>query len=126
MPTEKLNVSVTATDRSFTTIKLGKGEEWRVPFGFGKEYVRHLAIERPHTMPDANSLRELLGLIGYEVAAAVVFGWPLRKRVEASVYASNVYARASDNHMMRHPKPDWMPEPWTGNLSGESPTPIYE
>jgi hypothetical protein len=127
MPKETLEIDLEASaSRSFTTIKLGDGGEWKVPFGFGAAYVRELRTARDNRMSDANTLKEILGLIGYEVEARVVHGWSLRRRVEALVYAANVHARASDNPIPRHPKPEWLPEPWAGNLSGESPTPIYE
>ncbi len=96
------------------------GEIWRVPRGFGRAYVRvakdDLALARDGK-PGAviGTIRDLLGLVGYEVTIDQVADWDLRKRVEAVVYAATEHARASDNPIQRHPRPTWLPEdPWKG------------
>lgn len=95
------------------------GETWDVPRGFGREYKRLAKADlewcakgRPGEA--IGLIRDLLGLIGYAASVATVAEWPLRKRVEAAVYASNVHLRASDNPLPRHPKPRWLPAPWCG------------
>lgn len=108
-----------------TTITVA-GERWDVPFGFGREYQRIAAL-------GSEGIRDVLELIGYTAPEEEIAAWPLRKQVEASVYAANVHARASDNILPAHPRPRWFPpEPWGGPHQGESdsiwggpgPTPI--
>lgn len=96
-----------------TRIKVN-GEVWEVPRGFGREYVRIAAHE---AVSPASGLDDLLGLVGYTSNAEVI-GWPLRRRVEASVYAANVHLRASDNPIQKHPKPSWFPDAWAGPPRG--------
>lgn len=104
-----------------TKIRVGK-EYWDVPRGFGVEYSRHVEFADDH-----DTLIDLLGLIGYSATKSQIVKWDLRRRVEASVYAANVHARASDNPVQRHPPLSWLPAPWKGPQSGDGvfagPTP---
>lgn len=100
------------------------GEKWQVPRGFGSAYRREArgdlalaAKARPGEIIER--IRSVLGLIGYDVSVEEVAEWPLRKRVEAVIYGGNVHLRASDNPIQRHPKPEWLPEPWRGVEVGE-------
>jgi hypothetical protein len=97
-----------------TTITVA-GERWDVPRGFGAEYRRR-ALMHAHgdVQHEASVLSDLLLLVGYEASAETIAAWPLRKRVEAEVYAANVHARAGDNPVQRHPALSWLPEPWQG------------
>lgn len=95
------------------------GEQWDVPFGFGREYTRALKSEaRLLAKGSPGQVIELIRnqreLIGYTASIESISNWPHRKRIEASVYASNIHLRASDNIMRAHPKPEWLPEPWAG------------
>lgn len=101
------------------------GVDWSVPRGFGLEYRRHAALDlsgEPWVIVD------LLALVGYAVTEQQVAGWSRRRRVEASVWAANVHARASDVPAQRHPDLPWLPRPWAGPwsndgiMSGPSPT----
>lgn len=83
------------------------------PPGFGREYAR--VVGRP---ADAVTLATLLAVVGYEVSAETIEGWPFTRRVEAEVYATNVHLRASDHWCRPHPKPAWMPVPWQGPSEG--------
>lgn len=96
-----------------TTIRV-RGETWQVPRGFGVEYLRHAELDGDHRV-----LVDLLALIGYAATEEQIAGWNLRRRVEASVYAANVHARASDNPIPRHPPLAWLPDPWKGPWAGE-------
>lgn len=94
-------------------------EYWDVPRGFGALYRRvardHLdliAKGRPGKL--IGQVQDLLRLVGYEASSEVIAEWPLRKRIEAEIYAANVHARAGDNPVQRYPKPDWLPDPWQG------------
>lgn len=95
-------------------------EIWHVPRGFGAAYRRvlrdHLARQTAGEPDELISAAiDLLALIGYHATVEQVTGWNLRKRVEAIVYAGLEYARASDNPVPRHPRPDWLPmQPWKG------------
>jgi hypothetical protein len=106
----------TAAKKSFTRIHVGD-EIWKVPRGFGVAY-RRAAEAKPQ---DVGSLaQKLLGLIGYTATDPQVENWDLYRRVEAVVYAATVHARASDNPVTRHPRPDWLPErPWQGPVAGK-------
>lgn len=84
------------------------------PVGFAADYRR----TRQHPA-SAKALSDLLALVGYEASEAVVERWTAEKRVEAEVYAANVYLRASDNILRRCPRPEWLPEPWQGPMKGE-------
>lgn len=99
----------------------GVRETWDVPAGWGKRY-RSLALA--HTTPEV--LRDLLELIGYTADPLAIATWPLRRRVELLVYASNVHLRASDNPIPRHPRLEGLPDPWTGKGAGldATPTPL--
>ena len=71
----------------------------------------------------AETLNDILGLIGYCATTETIESWTLRQRVDALVYAANVSARASDNVVRRCPRPDWFPEhPWRGPEIGEAGT----
>lgn len=97
-----------------TTIRVC-GDEWQVPRGFGATYRHHAQLEIDAIAAgDLSTLSDMLLLIGYSVSVEVLAHWDLRKRVEASVYAANAHARASDNPIQRHPKPEWLPEAWEG------------
>jgi len=98
-----------------TTVRIN-GAAWDVPRGFGREYVRHAKLE---AKADASVLVDLLALIGYSATEVQIASWDLRRRVEASVYAATVHARASDNPIQRHPPLAWLPEPWKGPWVGE-------
>ena len=102
-----------------TTAITVNGETWRVPRGFGAAYRRVLkdhfaliAAGEPGRL--ISEVIDLLALIGYTVTADQVADWDLRKRVEAVIYASTEYARASDNPVQRYPRPSWLPKPWQG------------
>lgn len=106
-----------------TTITV-RGERWDVPRGFGAIYrrvARHdlelIAAGKPGQV--IGEIRDVLLLVGYEASIAVVSDWPLRQRVEASVYAATVHARAGDNPVQAHPKPKWLPDPWKGPWRGQ-------
>lgn len=97
------------------------GESWRVPRGFGAAYRREVARQfdllgrgRPGKVTDV--IVDLMSLVGYAPTREAIADWPLRKRVEAVVYAANVHARASDNPIQRHPEPEWLRNvvPWCG------------
>lgn len=106
--------------RRTTTITIN-GERWKVPRGFGVAYRREaehqfelIAQGKPGEIIDV--IRDLMGLIGYGPTLAAIADWPLRKRVEAVVYAANVHCRASDNPVQRHPELAWLRNyvPWCG------------
>ena len=110
-------------------------ETWQVPRGFGRLYrdeakrqLADLARGRPGSV--ISVVADLLRLIGYEASRATIADWPLRKRVEAVVYAATVHARAGDNPVQRHPELEWLPESWNGPpagvglFGGPSPTEI--
>lgn len=84
------------------------------PVGFAAAYAR---VRREPAEPAV--LSDLLALVGYEASPELVRSWPLDRRVEAEVYATNVHLRASDNILRRCPRPAWMPEPWQGQNEGE-------
>ena len=96
--------------------------ELAAPRGFGAAYRR--TAQEPAS---AEELRSLLGLVGYEASLEAIAGWKLLRRVQAEVHATYEHLRASDNSVPRHPRPDWMPEPWKGQrhedelLGGDSP-----
>lgn len=103
-----------------TTIKV-LGERWDVPRGFGRLYRdearRQLALlgrGRPGEI--TTTVIDLMSLVGYAPTREAVADWPLRKRVEAVIYAATCYARASDNAVRRHPAPEWLLNyiPWQG------------
>jgi hypothetical protein len=109
-------------------------ETWQVPRGFGIAY-RRLAknIVNDGTDKRLTEVIDLLALVGYEATYAQVAGWNLRRRVEAVIFAGTEHARASDNPVPRHPRPDWLPErPWQGPprgfgvFAGPGGTPIEE
>lgn len=119
-----------------TTSIVVNGRTWKVPRGFGATYRRFAKFDLEligRGKPGAviTGIRDLLLLIGYEVSVSEVADWPLRKRVEAQVYAATEHARAGDNPVRRHPKPRWLPRPWqgpydhgTGVFAGPTPTVI--
>lgn len=85
------------------------------PLGFKGAYERAAADPA-----EPRVLSDLLALVGYDATPSTIEQWSLERRVEAEVYAVNVHLRASDNQpMRRHPKPAWMPEPWTGAITGD-------
>lgn len=100
-----------------TAIKV-HGETWHVPRGFGRQYLECVKEQHPATLQPGEYLarvRNLLLLIGYEATTEQISEWPLRKRIEAEIYARNVHLRASDNIMQAYPPPDWLPQPWQGD-----------
>lgn len=103
-----------------TTIKVPGGEEWEVPFGFGRTY-RDEAERQDSAQAESivEDIQTMLGLIGYEASGETILKWSFRKRVELIVYAANSHIRASDNPVPRHPKLDWLPEPYRGPERGE-------
>lgn len=101
-----------------TEIITVQGERWAVPHGFKAAYMREAQEQQRTPGSTPSIISDLLGLIGYEVPEDVIKAWPLRKRVEALVYAGNVHLRASDNPLPKHPNPDWLPEPWQGEEMG--------
>lgn len=95
------------------------GGRWSVPRGFGEAYKRFVRADlelvgrgRPGAV--ITGVRDLLLLVGYDASRETIANWPLRKRVEAAVYAATEHARAGDNPVRRHPKPRWLPKPWCG------------
>lgn len=92
-----------------------QGETWHVPFGFGAAYTRCSRADF-----DAETIRDLLELVGYTADLTAIVGWPLRKRVEAEVYCSSLYLRASDNGTPVPPCPAWMGD--SGKGPGGTPT----
>lgn len=104
--------------RATTTIFVND-ERWKVPRGFGAAYKREaqqqlelIAQGKPGAIVGA--IQDLMALVGYAPTVAAIADWPLRKRVEAVVYAVNVHLRASDNAIQRHPDLEWLPESWKG------------
>lgn len=93
------------------------GETWDVPRGFGAAYSRCAGAEL-----EPETIRDILSLVGYTAELSTIEAWPLRKRVEAEVYAASVHMRASDNPTPVPPKPEWMGEPWKGPREGEEGT----
>lgn len=91
------------------------------PRGFKTAYER--ASRKPAS---PRVLADILSLVGFDVEPEVVEGWPLEKRVEAEVWACREHAVASDNPLRRHPRPEWLPEPWQGpdrgGVWGNAPT----
>jgi hypothetical protein len=79
------------------------------PAGFKKAYVE---AARDPVSPDVLSM--ILGLVGYAASAETVERWTELQKVQAFVWACNEHSRASDNIARRCPRPDWLPEPWTG------------
>lgn len=102
-----------------TSIAVGDAEIWNVPRGFGKTYLRVIGSWAKDPAEGVRVLPDVLSLVGYEVTSEVVASWPLRKRVDAEVWAICVHARASDNPSPVPPRPEWMPEPWKGPEQGE-------
>lgn len=100
------------------------GETWHVPRGFGAVYRRVLRahldlIAAGAPGPLISEVIDLLALVGYQATPEQVAAWDLRRRVEAVVYASNEYARASDNPLQVYPRPFWLlPRPWQGEVRG--------
>lgn len=103
------------------------------PRGFGATYRRAAMAQWALTSAGKpgeviGPLRDLLLLVGYDASIGTVAEWTAQERIEAEVYAANVHLRASDNAVQRHPKPEWLPEPWGGPevgdgiFSGPSPT----
>lgn len=110
-----------------TRISVMRGVSWDVPHGFGVQYreaARRQLLELSEGKPGKviGRIRDLLGLIGYEVSISVVMTWDLRKRVEAEVYAFNVHLRAGDNPIPAHPKLPWLPAPW--GAANQGPTQV--
>lgn len=89
------------------------GETWEVPRGFGASYLRCVR-SLTNSKASLEADRDILELVGYTASLETIKGWPLRKRVEAGVYAASVHMRASDNPTPVPPRPDWMGEPWNG------------
>jgi hypothetical protein len=90
--------------------------EWVVPFGFGAAYKR-CASSKGDPRKLAETIRDILSLVGYAADVDAILAWPLLKRVEAEVYCASVHMRASDNPVPVPPRPEWMGEPWKGPQS---------
>lgn len=88
-------------------------EALAAPAGFKAVYAR---IAKAPAEPSV--LSDLLGLIGYAVTPEAVASWSLKKRVQGEAYAANEHLRASDNILRKHPRPEWLPEPWKGPSAG--------
>jgi hypothetical protein len=103
-----------------TTIRIN-GERWNVPRGFGEAYKREAAGQIADTLKGTtvDEIADLMLLIGYAPTQEAIRDWPLRKRVEAVVYAATVHLRASDHAIQRHPELPWLPKPWQGPRAGE-------
>lgn len=102
-----------------TTTIVVLGERWDVPRGFGAAYRREVArqmdsFRRGRSAEITSVVSDMLLMIGYEASVESIADWPLRKRVEAVVYAATVHARAGDNPVQRHPELEWLPKPWQG------------
>lgn len=83
--------------------------KYDAPKGFKAEYARcGKKLASPQVLSD------ILGLVGYDATPEEVKGWSKEKRIQLEVYAVNVHLRASDNPIRKHPKPEWLPEPWNG------------
>jgi hypothetical protein len=114
-----------------TTTIMINGERWKVPRGFGVAYKREAQRQIAETLKPGKVIDAVVGamlVVGYAPTREAVADWPLRKRVEAVIYGATEYARASDNPIRRHPRPDWLTvQPWQGPWSGEGafsgPTP---
>jgi hypothetical protein len=116
-----------------TTIRIN-GERWNVPRGFGEAYKREAAgqIGRPpaRARRGDRGLIDLMLLIGYAPTREAVRDWPLRKRVEAVVYAANVHPRERQparhpersNPIQRHPRAAVAAEA----VAGQSRAPVRE
>lgn len=101
-----------------TTITVNH-ERWSVPRGFGAAYKREAAAQIADTMKPGkviSAVIDLMSLVGYAPTREAVACWPLRKRVEAVIYAATVHARAGDNPVQRHPDLAWLRNvvPWCG------------
>jgi len=79
------------------------------PPGFKTAYVR---VARDPA--SASVLRDILGLVGYDVTVDTIRNWSREQRVSAEVWAANAHLRASDNILRKCPQPDWLPAPWAG------------
>ena len=92
------------------------GHKRKVPWGFGRCYRE---VEKDLAPPEV--LRDILELVGYTADPTEIARWPVFRRIEAQVYAGNEHLSASDNPVMRHPKPEWFGalEPWKGPVRGE-------
>lgn len=99
-----------------TTRILVEGEAWDVPRGFGAMYKR--CVAGWGNGRNASALSDLLSAVGFQATPTAVLGWPLRKRVDAEVWAISTHLSASDNPVMVPPRPDWMGEPWKGPEQG--------
>lgn len=108
-----------------TAPKRADGPSGAPPPGFKGAYER--AARSPI---EPRVLSDLLALVGYHASVEVIDTWSSERRVEAEVYAVNVHGRASDNVLRRHPKPEWLPDPWLGpewtmgEVSGPGGTPL--
>lgn len=115
-----------------TTIrfKLGSARQtWDVPRGFGAEYLRAIRDDlglaaQPNPGAIIDVIQDTLALAGYAATREQIADWPLRKRVEARVYALREHLCASDCGLPRHPKLAWLPEPWSGSRGGFAPTEV--
>ncbi len=91
---------------------------WDVPRGFGRHYVQCARDPAPLT-----TLRDILGLVGYDASVAYLGRLSLRERVDLEVHATREHLSASDNPVRRLPRPSHLPPPWRGNaLRYDSPT----
>ncbi len=123
------------TRKRTTTIKVN-GETWKVPRGFGVTYKRTASAMVGKTLKPGVVIDDVIDmflLVGYRPTRDAVANWPLRKRVEAIIWCTNEYFRASDNPVQRHPDLEWLRgiAPWTGpyeaisrGFAGATPTEI--
>lgn len=85
------------------------------PKGFRSAYERTAQNPAPPSL-----LEDLLGLVGYDVSAKVISEWCLLWRVQAEVWAVCEHVSASDNPVLRHPRPGFLSlPPWSGERVGE-------
>lgn len=132
----KRNRAIGRDKKKRTTAISAFGETWHVPRGLGhvyRDFVRADEREVARSKPGMVILNliAMLEMVGYTSTVHAIAEWPARKRVEAAVWAATEHARAGDNPVQRHPRPEWLTaQPWKGPELGDgiwktpSPTPI--
>lgn len=89
-----------------------------------------MASEADLDILDAPGLSDVLGLVGIDAPIAVVATWTPEAMQAAMEWAACTHLYASDNDdVVVPPRPDFLPEPWTGPWRGEgiwasNPTPV--